>query len=63
YRRASARLAASRAVTAQVWDTLYGPKQGQAMWTNNPAPVWSQAPTTLPQVPAPVVRPPSVGAW
>lgn len=63
YRRASSRLAASRAVTAQVWDTLYGPHQGQAMWTHAPAPGWTAPPTTFPQVPAAAVTPESPGAW
>ncbi|ADD41317.1 RDD family protein [Stackebrandtia nassauensis] len=63
YRRASSRLAASRAVTAQVWDTLYGPHQGQAMWTHAPPPVWTAPPTTLPQVPAAPAHPATPGAW
>lgn len=32
YRRASGRLAANRAITAQVWDTLYGPTVGPNPW-------------------------------
>lgn len=63
HRRAASRLAAGRAVTAQVWDTLYGPHQGQAMWTHAPAPTVTAPPTTLPQVPAATTHPGTPGAW
>lgn len=57
YRRASGRLAANRAVTAQVWDTLYGAHQGQPSWAFQPIVAgWGPPPsTTIPQVPGPGV--------
>jgi uncharacterized RDD family membrane protein YckC len=63
YRRSAGRLAANRKVTAQVWDTLYGPQQGQAMWAQQPFFTGPGHSAALPAVPPPMTRPVNPGGW